>query len=507
MLKKIFLFLLLLGIWIFCLWYVVGFDLGGHSLLALAMAHLGPPVGTFSCGWLIWRGVLRKKQETAQRQAELERESAQKAVQEAVAKRRQELSERRFAIDCLSVAFGGLWERSGSDESFIEAVNERVSVDRLDRPPYFFDEDEDRDAPPAEEYLEEVIGQTLSNIYAQCPGSEAFPILALGPDSLPEEMLGTLIRRVQAVAEGESPNDMGEGGEDHASRLLPPVSCLGGEGRALIDCLIERFQGQPDLPGVVVVGFDAPCCRTQPQQFGAVPPPPSAQDKWLGRPSQGVVAMVFANTELKGLVASVEENLSGEGEIADCYTPFWERGVAFSQNQIFLAQLPRESRGFLCNVRALARFHKSSEGRWEEKSGRSNRLGEVMRLAMERAMVNAALLPGMEATAAEENSSEDEQYQCEWLVHNAGGVDVCGPRLAALGLALHGFSQEMNPVDEATNFPAKVGNLGAVLPLAMLAQVANKTEETQGPCCWIRFREDGGFFLGFANPVGAANEG
>lgn len=505
MLKKIFLFLLLLGVWIFFLWYVIGFDLGGHSLLALAMTHLGPPVGMFSCGWLIWRGILRKKQVTAQHQAELEREAAQKAVQEAVAKRRQELSERRFAIDCLSVAFGGLWERSGYEEPVIEAVNELVSVDRLDRPPDFFDEEEESEAPPADEYLEDVIGRTLSNIYAQCPGSEAFPIFALGPDSLPEEVLDTLVRRVQAGAEGELPDE--EGGADLASRLLPPVSCVGPEGGALIDRLIERFQRQSDLPGVVVLGFDAPCCRAQAQQFDALPLPLSSQDKWFGLPSQGVVAMVFASTELKGLVASVEANLSGEGEVADCYTPFWERGAAFSQNQIFLAQLPKESRSFLCNVKALARFHKSSEGGCEEKSGRSNRLGEVVRLAMERAMVNAALLPGMDATAAEEASSEDEPSQCEWLVHNAGGVDVCGPRLAALGLALHGFSQEINPVDEATNFPAKVGNLGAVLPLAMLAQVANKTEEIQGPCCWIRFREDGGFFLGFANPVGAAKEG
>lgn len=515
LLKRSTLFVALVIVWALLLWFVVRLELSAHSFPVLLALHLLPPCLVYGLGWYVLIGRKRSQEKEALQRAKLEREEQVRQEQLARARHIEELARRRAGADCLAVAISGWLERGGAGA--VSPGADGVTVLALDGEPAFPDDDGLAEAPQAGRHLAPHLVEAMQALYSSCPGAMAFPVLVQGPAELAADDCCALVREAllqlgfsefgDVVIQS---NDAGLGRQGSPASPgcrtpAPRVFAMPAGGGALADILIQQFEQEPELPGLVVLAFDSPWCRWASRE--ADDELSAAERKlrqWHGAPAQGVVAMAVGNPRLSVLLAVVEESLPRNGLLEDSYTTYWERGIELSPILMPLACLPAEARKGLSNGVPLATLHRSHGDDYRGKPGRSNELGNAFRLSMERAMVNAGLLPWpYGVVSADPSEKTDVVPECDWLVHNAGGIDCSGPRLAAVGLALHCFDINLNPIDEATNFPAKVGDLGRALPLGLLAQAVNKTAASGTPTCWVQFDGESRFDLGFIVPFSA----
>lgn len=504
LLKRFVLFALLLAVWALLLWFGIGFDLSGHGLVVLLAVHLLPPALAYGLGWYALVGRKRRQEREAQERARLEREEQSRQEELARQRHRDELASRRIGADCLAVAFGGWLERGG--QGSVAGGVEGVAVQALEEPPEVENDGFGAPTITGAMFLP-YLTDTLASLFALCPGAAAFPVLVGGPADLAVDECCALVRQAWLAIPGN------EAAEGAPLRQALRVTALPA-GSSVADTVIHQFELEPELPGAVLLAFDSPWFRHAGEDEDEIPDELRERRRWLGEPAQGVVAMAVANPGLAALLRKVEDGLPKGGALDDSFTAYWERGIELGPPLVPLARLPTEARRGLAEALPLARLHRSVGGDCAEKPGRANVLGNAMRMALERAMVNAALLPwpypaptpvATEPAKAGEGAPPKQVPACDWLVHNAGGVECAGPRLAAVGLALHFFDIGLNPIDEATNFPAKVGDLGRGLPLALLAQAVNKAAETASPACWVHFDGDSRFDAGFVVPAPAIN--
>lgn len=510
--QRLVLFAILVAVWALLLWFGIRLELSAHSFPVLLLLHLLPPCLAYGLGWYVLIGRKKRQEKEALQRAKIEREEQARQEQLARARHIEELARRRVGADCLAIAVAGWLERGG--EGAVSPGADGVTVLVLDDEPEFPDDDGLGEAPHAGRHLAPHLVEAMQSLYSSCPGAMAFSVLVQGPAELAADDCCALVREAlpqpgpkaagDAVIPGSDTGLDGQGSSAPPGRRgpSPRVSVVPAGGTALADILIQQFEQEPELPGLVVLAFDSPWCRwASRDEDDELSAAERERRQWHGAPAQGVVAMAVANPRLSELLAVVEESLPKNGLLEDSYTTYWERGIELSPLLMPLAYLPIEARKGLSNGVPLATLHRSQGDDYQGKPGRSNELGNVFRLSMERAMVNGGLLPwpygSVSADKAEKTSGAPD---CDWLVHNAGGIDRSGPRLAAVGLALHCFDIDLNPIDEATNFPAKVGDLGQALPLALLAQAVNKTAESGAPTCWAQFSGETRFDLGFIVP-------
>jgi hypothetical protein len=154
----------------------------------------------------------------------------------------------------------------------------------------------------------------------------------------------------------------------------------------------------------------------------------------------------------------------------------------------------------------VARIHRAACGDGGETPGRVLELSLTLTGLLERAQVNAGLIamPFIgdgkdEQPAATE--TEDAAPRCEWLVHNAGGVENAGSRLASIGMALMVFNIELNLVAMATNIVTRAGNLGRARSIAMLAMTALQAQAQGAPALHAEFSDPDKVAVSFAVPV------
>lgn len=501
--KSLILFVATLGLWTLLLWFGLRPDFSGFGPAGLLGLHALPPLGIWLGGsWLVRRRG-RKQAEEEQAAADRQRQEDARAAEAARQRHAAELAQRQFALPVLAAAFSG-WRESGDDQAVTPGAEAVVVLPLADAS----DEDDDSDADFAGRLVPH-LRDALAETYLLCPGAAAFSIVVRGPAEWAVEEGAALVRA--ALADASLPfADSGVAGD--AGLPVPAVQGL-PSGPLLADTLLGQFDADPELPGLLVLAFDSPYARhaAADADDDELPAAEFERRRWQGQPAQGVVALALANPRLAAMLEQVAaagvDELAGDLPAGQgghgAPRPYWEAGNALPPRLLPLAALSVDARQALAEAVPLAHLHRAVAGECHPRPGRVNQLADAARRAIERALVNARGLPAPDLAAAAEAPAVDDTPSspaCDWLVHNAGGIDCAGQRLAALSLALHTFGIDLNPIDEATNFPARIGDLGAVLPLALLAQAINKAAETGGPACWVEFAGAERFHVGFVVP-------
>jgi hypothetical protein len=141
-----------------------------------------------------------------------------------------------------------------------------------------------------------------------------------------------------------------------------------------------------------------------------------------------------------------------------------------------LARTDTAMREELSGMPVLGRIHRAVVRQCE--GARSGVLDMTRRLqdALEHAQINAGLidLPFSwedERDVPPNPAAGQAGTRCGAIVHNAGGVDVAGKRLAALGSALYYFDVDLSPVDNqaAVNIVTSIGDTGRGAGVGQLA--------------------------------------
>jgi len=502
--KSLMFFFATLGLWTLLLWFGLRLDFSDFGVASLLGLHVFPPLAIWLGGWWLIRRRRNRQAAEEQAAADHQRQEDARATEAARQRHAAELVQRQFALPVLAAAFGG-WLESGSDQAVTPGAAAVAVLPLADAA----DDDDDPDADSAGRLVPHV-RDALAETYLLCPGAAAFSIVVRGPAEWGSAEGVSVVRA--ALADESLPfAEAGFAGEPGLP--LPAVQSL-PSGPALADTLLGQFDADPDLPGLLVLAFDSPYARhaaldTDDDQLPAAE---IERRRWQGQPAQGVVALALANPRLAAMLeqvaaAEVDELVgdfpAGQGGHG-APRPYWEAGNALPSRLLPLAALSVDARQALAEAVPLAHLHRPVAGECAPRPGRVNQLADAARRAIERALVNARVLPAPDLAAAATDAPPADDTPpspaCDWLVHNAGGIDCAGQRLAALSLALHTFGIDLNPIDEATNFPARVGDLGAALPLALLAQAINKAAETASPACWVEFAGMELFHVGFVAP-------
>lgn len=511
--------LALSGLWAGLLWFGIAPAFAQYSPLALIGMHALPPLAlTGGISLLIQQRQLRRARDA---QAAVDARAEEESLAAAAAKERhaRELAQRQFGVPVLAITFAGWLERGGSDA--VTPGAEAVAVLPCDEVEAHEDVADCSEANVAGDDLGLALplADALAETYALCPGAAAFALYVRGPGEWSGKQSIDVVRA--ALADRRLPFSGADAG--HAEGIPFPVVHALPAAAGVGEALVGLFDEDSGLPGAVVLAFDSPHARTAASADEAeeLAPAEVERRRWLGLPAQGVVALVLGNPALGAMVAQVEaaragagEGVSGaeEGTGGAVMRPYWESGNTLTGALVPLAALSPPDRLALTESMPLGSLHRPVAGECVARPGRVNALAEAARRAVERALVNARLTAAPGAPSPAEgaspsmpgaDASEVATPACDWLVHNAGGIDCSGPRLAALSLALHAFGIDLNPIDEATNFPARVGNLGAALPLALVAQAINKAAEVGSAACWVEFSGAETFHLGFVVPASA----
>lgn len=515
----------LVALWAVALWFVVRPDFSALSPIGLLTIHGLPPAGLWLAGWLWMRGVQRRREARRQAAEDADR-SAQRRTAEAARQRQvDELTRRRAAHPVLAAVVAASAEQVAAG-SLVSASESIVVVPD--------DDAEVSDLPdgPAAGWILPTVERVLLETLAACPAAAAFHVGVVCPPDLGDESVIDLARAVMlrqwGTAAGEKADPGGAFGTALASPGMPDGAPVAGDAPPVVsvnrfelgehpaEAIFAAFDNNPLLPGMIVIAVDSPRIREL-SRGGA---PENLSDdrrehrRWHGDPAQAVVSLVVGNSRLGEMLASVEAAVGGipegraAGNAAAAMRPYWDAGRAVPVHLAPVAALGPDVLAGLADALPAGWFHRPESATYEERAGRVGALSAAVRRILERGLVNAGVLPmpGLETaeTSSAEGAAESAEPPppaCDWLVHNAGGIDVAGQRLAAVALAMHHLHIDLNPIDEATNFPASLGDLGVALPVALLAQAANKACETSAPSCWAHFPAAGALRMGVMMPA------
>lgn len=499
----------LIVLWAIVLWFVARPDFAALSPLGLLALHGVPPASLWVAVWVGLR-VVRARRESRERTAEdAERQERELAVALSRRQQREALARRRTALPVLAAVIAADGERDLTE--VLVSANDAIVVLPSDEGGW----PEARDDSEAGGLLP-VIERVLLETLAVCPVAMAFPVRIACPTNLAAEPMIDCVRMVVSN-HWDARADSSSGGVLSSSPragVPPSVSAERlAEGEHPVDSLFTVFDGDPLLPGLVLLAVDSPRMRDIHRRGDAeaLSEAVRAHRRRHGVPAQAVIAFVVGSPRLGEMLSSVEA--SGEvgvtvrdADSSAAMRPFWEAGQVVPTSLEALAALDPDVRAELGAAIPVGQVHRAEAGQFEVRPGRVGALAGVARRILECGLVNAGQLPmpGLETDVPESGGRHEDAQpssaSCDWLIHNAGGVDVAGERLAAVSLAMHQLQIDLNPIDEATNFPAALGDVGVALPLAMLAQAANKAAETAAPTCWAHFVGEGTLHMGMLTP-------
>ncbi|UJB32199.1 hypothetical protein [Chromobacterium sp. Beijing] len=450
--------------WWGLLWLVLPQSWQRISPSAILLLHLGPPM-LLSAGVKLW-GYLKEKrakqEETEQESAaEAERQSAREAARE---RHLAELRERQAVVDCR-----WLWARAvpaHGEPDWLAEAPEGCLWSCLDAA--------DLDADEALEGLRPHVTEALQELYAVAPGAAWLPLVMEVVPSLSGIEQIAAVKEWQTVAMAETLDD--------GEWPTPEARFLAGAGTGTVaDRARQLLQQQPELPGVIMLGADAPLLTRGGEERDESDPATAERLRWLGKPGLAVAVMLFLREQLPepdlGPVAVAEG--------ADPYQPYWEKdfsraggswGVVPARHQAGLAELP-----------VLAQLGQSSAAAAPQE--RALQLTRQLQPVLDNALVNAALLdyPFSPEDAKPEN---DKAASLGWLVHNGGDVDAGGVRLAAIASALNRHAVELHPIDEASNLAREWGDVGVAADAMLAAAAVSHSARLAAPALITQFSND-----------------
>lgn len=474
--KGLILLLLLAGAWILLLWFALPVDLLRRSPLSLIALHALPPLGLWG-GWLAWRGWLRRRQaqeeQARAQQAEQERQAARLAAE---ARHRQSLAQQRFGCDCRAVAIAAAVTEP--DGLFPPLPNVCLDADAQAH----------GGAASVLDRLMPRLQAALRGLYGSAPAAAVFPHYIQPPAEAGGAEAVERVREVRKHILTELSLTL----QDAPVVFLPQAD-------SAADAVIALFENTPDLPGAVVLGFDAVDSVSVSDDTGAAA---TTEEVPAG---EAVVALLLTHRDFPSMAQAV---LSSARQPADSLTPFWARALVPGGSLAPLAQLSPDLVEALAELPVLARIHRAAVG--ELACGpRVLPLTRSLQPLIERAQLHAGLIEPPFVAEGEAPASPSAQTaaepRCAWLVHNAGDIDTAGLRLAALGSALAHFDIDLNPIDMATNVTSRLGEPGRATPLALLALASAHTAACAEPVLCSEFR-DGHVSLFFAMPAPALEE-
>jgi hypothetical protein len=488
MLLKCLMFLLAGACWWAVLWFGIAPDFGKWSHPATLAAHALPPLAV-CLSWWFWRRHVRlnKSHEAEAREATAQAER-QAALEQAHARHAQEIEWRQFACDCRLVAISDLALHAKLD--MVEEDNVWIDTVAADTKAGDIAEREIFEA------LQPAMMQALRYVYGKCGAAAVWPVYILPPADLAGEDVVQCVRTINAalIAELALPVKPQAG--------LPQVLFLPSADSAS-DSVIGLFESAPDLPGAVVLAFDSPL--SQAYMFSG--PRSIERQRQIGKPGHGVFALLLTHTGLPAMLSALADQPDEEEH--DSLTPFWDKALRPEGRLALLTLVPAAQREQLAQLVPVARIHRAALGEGGETPGRVLELSRTLTSLLERAQVNAGLIAlpfvsGDITARPDAKENEEDASRCEWLVHNAGGADCAGSRLASIGAALMYFNIELNPVAMATNIVTRVGNLGRARSIAMLAMASLQAQAQQAPALLAEFSEPDKVALAFTVPLPAA---
>lgn len=488
-LRSLLVLLLALGAWGGTLWGWLRPDFGQWSLPVVGAIHVVPPLAVW-LGWGLWR-LLRQRAEKRQAAAAAKQEAAaeterQAALAAAREKQAAELRQQQVGCDCRGVAMTQIHQAPDSLPAFGldgEGVDLALAAD---------DEDADEDVSVIDHLLPGITA-ALGSLYGRCPGAAVLPIYVLPPaEAVGEEVFACLrtarVKLAQELGLPERP-----AAEFNRILFLPGAD-------SVANSVIGLFDSAPDLPGAVVLAFDSArlrCLQQADEDGDSGDPRRAEQRKWLGPPSQGVFALLFTHPDLAAMIAAASR-IEGEH---DALTPYWERGLPGGGHQVLLAALTPAEREGLQETPVLARVHRAACAQFTADRRHTTAMVRHVQSLLERAQVNAALADPPFAEPAGKGSAPPPA-DCGWLIHNAGGVDRSGNRIATLGVALYNRGLAVDPIDTGTNLVVHGGDYGQARGVALLAlTVARAAQEGMAALC-AEFSGDDSLGLFFAVPPG-----
>ena len=485
-LRSLLVLLLALGAWGGALWGWLRPDFNQWSLPVAGALHVVPPLAVW-LGWGLWR-LLRERAAKRQAAAAAEQEAvAETERQAALAAAREEqaaeLRRQQVGCDCRGVAMMQIRQAPDAVPAF-GLDGEGVAVALAE------DGEDEEGETSVVDHLLPGITTALGSLYGRCPGATVLPIYVLPPAEAVGEEVFACLRTARAAIARELGLPERPAAESNRILFLPGAD-------SVANSVIGLFDSAPDLPGAVVLAFDSARLRSlQQEDDDAGDPQRAEQRKWLGPPSQGVFALLFTHPDLAAMIAAAS---CIEGE-RDALTPYWERGLSGSGHQLLLAALTPAEREGLQEAPVLARVHRAACAQFAEGRRHTTAMVRNVQSLLERAQVNAALADPPFVEPAGEGAPPPAD--CGWLIHNAGGVDRSGNRIATLGVALYNRGLAVDPIDTGTNLVVHGGDYGQARGVALLAlTVARAAQEGMAALC-AEFSGDDSLGLFFAVPPG-----
>lgn len=461
--------------------------------------HAFPPLLAWVL-WIVWRRRVRYKKAIETQRSEESAQADRTAARDAAKKKHEEeLRQRRFACDCRALAIVHL----GADANPPLIEEDIPNVDIQTRNP---DYSQDDTGVSIMDKLAPAITEALTRLYTACGAGVAFPVFVVPPSEVSGEEVLTQIRTIHTEIVDALQPDIKPGAESLSIRFLPSGDCASNS-------VISLFEITPDLPGAVILAFDSPHSRAAADQDfldDEFDPVQLKRQQHIGKPSEAVIALLLTNPELPAMLTAIS-GVAGETDEQDSMTPFWEKAMLPEGNLATLVRASTALRDDLAQLPVLGRVHRAV---FRQSSQSRTGVLDMTRLVqgvLERAQVNAGLIdpPFVFDVApqdpADETAEKSAAMRCSRIVHNAGGVDVAGKRLAALGSALYYFDIDLNPVDiaTATNVVTCIGDIGRAVSVGQLALGLAHAAQQAGPVLCAEFSEGDGIAVSFVMPLTA----
>lgn len=483
MIRALLLFIAMAIAWAATLWFGIKPDFSQWSQARVLALNAGPPLAVAAV-WGTWRlihwaSARRATLAAAEKEASGE---AQRQAAQAEARRRHaaELQHRQQACDCRGVAMMQVAQPENAEPAF-GLMRKVVGFSS-------FDGGEEDITILA--HLRTGIVEAMENLYGRVKGAAVFPIYVMPPaDAAAAEVFACVQEARAQVLDAL-------GLERRPDADFNRILFLPGANTAA-DSVLGLFDSTPDLPGAVVLAFDSTWLRKQRNSALNSNPGDEERRHRMGQPSQGVFALLLTCPDFESRLDAAKQPVTE----VDAMTPYWERDLAPAGRDNLLGALTREEKDSLRLAPILARVHRAAFVRFPAAQQSTMDMARDLQGLLEHAQVNAALVESPFDTADAAASGEDFPVpHCAWLVHNAGGVDHSGLRLAALGTALHGRGLPTDPIDAATNVVVQGGDFGQAHGVALLALTLARAAEHEAAALCAEFAGSDSVGMYFATP-------
>ncbi|AOX99925.1 hypothetical protein [Jeongeupia sp. USM3] len=444
-------------LWLGVLGFVIPFNASAISAPRLFGLLVLPPM-LFALGIALWRRW-RAAKEQADQEAEAAAQAAAQTerVAQARASHDAELCERQHAVDCRAV--------------WVDVIADPLPAWCDDAPAqtaWLASEPADGEEERAQA-LSTALAQVFEAALAEAPGLAYLPLYVLAGHAQDGRAMLEQTRTAWIEAAEASGLEL----------PVPTGKFLPGNG-SINDRVIALLRNDPTQPGLLVLGCDSPlAAQPEADEFDPVDPQQAENQRWSGQPGQAVVLQLFTRPGLQAAEAGETSQ-----DQADPYQPYWERTQQRDGDAGGWGRVPAEWQAGLMALAPIARVHQSRELYQEDGLAKGNKLSQQLRGTVEAALINAALRP-LPFDPAE--AGDDQSHELAWLVHNCGGVDVGGSRLAAVATVLSYFQSELNPINDASNVVTEFGDVGGARGALLNAIAITRAAALQKPVLIAEF--------------------